>query len=318
MDTKYIIFLITILILLLLVLAYILYDGKYRFFHIFNYMFYNNSRFDINQLKKKYNNVIVSLTTSPKRLPKIKSVIESITSQTIKPKKIVLNLPHVFKRDGSTYENIPDFIEKNELIQINRCDDIGPATKIIPTAILYEDPETILISIDDDTVYSNIMIERLLNFSEKNKDSVITGTVDEYSGMDYIKDLGEYVFYGEYLLGCTGALYKSKFLSNFDQSKLLSSTKSCYLSDDFYLSNYLKQQNIPIVVCSPIPDTFLYQNAYGFSYDALNAGANIDNGNILNNISNVRLFSNNKNYRDCSKHLKDNNELFMTGSYKID
>lgn len=316
METKYIIILIFVLIFLLIVLAYILYDGKYRFFHIFNYVFYSTPKLEVNNLKNKHKNIIVTLTTSPKRLPKIESVINSIMSQTIKPNKIVLNLPHVFKRDGTTYGTIPNFVKNNKKILINRCEDIGPATKIIPTACLYDDPETILISVDDDTVYSTTMIERLLNFSEKNKDSVISGTVDEYSGMDYRGDIGEYVFYGEYLLGCTGVLYKTRFLKNFDKQQLLSCPKSCYLSDDFYLSNYLKQENTPIVVCSPIPDTFLYQNGYGFSYDALNAGANNDSGKFIDNLFNVKLLSNTKNYTDCSMHLKKNNLLFMKWSQK--
>jgi len=318
MEAKYIFSLTVVLLILLLILAYVVYDGKYRFFHIFNYTFYSSLKLDTNELKIKYPNVVVTLTTSPIRLPKIESVINSIMEQTMKPDKIVLNLPNVFKRDGSTYDDIPEFIKNNNLIRINRCEDIGPATKIVPAALLYTDPETILISIDDDTVYSRTMIERLLNCSEKNKDSVISGTVDEYEGVVYRKDIDEYVFYGEYLLGCTGVLYKSRFLSNFDQRELLAAPKSCYLSDDFYLSNYLKQENVSIVVCSPIPDTFQYQTTYGFSYDALNAGANKDRGNFINNIMSIKLLSNNQNYKECSKFLKEKGALRMKGSYKID
>jgi hypothetical protein len=43
--------------------------------------------------------IVVSLTTSPKRISKIQPVIECIEKQTIKPKYICLNLPRVYKRD---------------------------------------------------------------------------------------------------------------------------------------------------------------------------------------------------------------------------
>jgi hypothetical protein len=60
-------------------------------------------------------------------------------------------------------------------------------------------------------------------------------------------------------------------------------TKNTLYKTDFYLSNYLKQENTSIVVCSPVPDTFVYQNGYGFSYDALNAGVlliGVDDENV--------------------------------------
>jgi len=318
MNLIHVFFLLIALVLCLLILICYIFDGKYRYLHILYYLLFFVSKTDTNTLREKYPDVIVSLTTSPARISKMELVIQKIMEQTIAPSKIVLNLPHIFKRDGSTYDEIPDFIKSNPTIEINRCEDIGPATKIIPTALLYSDPETIMISIDDDTIYKNDMIERLLNYSDKYPEAVISGSVDEYNEIVYNEDDKEYIFYGEYILGCTGVLYKSKFLLNFDQEKLLNAPKACYLSDDLYISNYLKQENIPIIAIAPYPDTYQYQTLYGFSYDALNFGANNDTGNYWENMKQVYISANYRNYEECSKYLKNDNSLFMTRSYKID
>uniref|UniRef100_A0A6C0B4A0 Glycosyl transferase 64 domain-containing protein n=1 Tax=viral metagenome TaxID=1070528 RepID=A0A6C0B4A0_9ZZZZ len=308
MNLKYIFYLFFLLAICILILVYYVYDGKYRFFHIFCKSFFVEDKINTEKLKDEFPLVIVTLTTSPKRISKIKVVIDSIMQQTILPNKIVLNLPHVFKRDGSTYDEIPDFITNNELIEINRCEDIGPATKVVPTSLLYNDPDTVLISVDDDIIYNKDVIENLLQYSYEYPDCTITGMVDKYNRYEYNNKLNKYTFYGADVMGFSGVLYKSKFFDGFDKSTLLGLPKFCYASDDLIIANFLFKNQIPIIVLSPIHN--VRETLYGNSYDSLKFGGNIDNSGFFDNPFN-NLFSHRLNYKNCSQYLNERGELYV-------
>ena len=47
--------------------------------------------------------IIVTLTTTPKRLPLIEQTLSSILNQNVKPDKIIINIPSIFKRTGEVY-----------------------------------------------------------------------------------------------------------------------------------------------------------------------------------------------------------------------
>ena len=246
-------------------------------------------------------NIIVSFTTSPKRIIHIEKIIKNIENQTIKPSKIVLNLPFVFKRTNTEFTEMPVFITDNPLIQVNRCEDIGPCTKIIPTTKLFTDPETIIISIDDDISYSNSFIENLLKYSNKNPNAVVTGQ----SFMRIKSPNNDDINYAELVEGYSSVLYKKKFFDNFDIEKLKEYPKYCYFADDFIISNYLLKENIPIIVVDSnekmIEDAYL---DYGSQGDALKNGAD---GNTTSNMD---------NYKKCSAFLKSKNDLHINYSFE--
>lgn len=239
--------------------------------------------------------VVVSLTTSPRRIPHIKKLLDTLTNQTVPPDAIVLNLPYVFKRNNSTFDEIPPFITENPVIKVNRCEDIGPATKILPTVSLFSNPETILISVDDDIEYRNNFIETLLKYNAKAPNAVITGQT--FMLLDNKNDDG--LIYGEMVEGFSSVLYKKKHFDNFDMNELLNYPRECYFADDFILSNYLRKEGIDIIVTSEPDNNKLTVNTlldYGTQDDALHKGA--EGGNI-------------DNYKKCSAYLKSIGQLYI-------
>uniref|UniRef100_A0A6C0B8K3 Glycosyl transferase 64 domain-containing protein n=1 Tax=viral metagenome TaxID=1070528 RepID=A0A6C0B8K3_9ZZZZ len=248
--------------------------------------------------------IVISLTTSPKRISKIKPTLDRIMEQTILPSAIVLNLPHVFKRTGDKFDKLPDFITSNKLIQINKCEDIGPATKILPTRRLFDDPETIIISIDDDILYHKGMIETFLKYSKIFPDSVIS------SSSWYIvtgppkhvkeEDIPPNTYFSEFLEGYSGVLYKKKFLDTIDISDeyILQLPKYCFQSDDFFLSNYLNKNKIPIFIINK-GEIVERPMEHGEGSDALHNGANeTSNGN-------------DDNYVKCAAYMNEKNDLHI-------
>jgi hypothetical protein len=249
------------------------------------------------------NKIVVSMTTSPKRIDGIKPLIDLISNQTIVPSVIVINLPFIFKRTNMTFTKIPDFILDNPLIYINRCEDIGPSTKIVPTAYLFNDPEIIIISVDDDIIYKNNFIETLLKYSKLSPDSVITGQsfmrIDKPNNSTELK-------YAQLVEGYSSVLYKKKHFDNFDIKKLLEYPKVCYFADDLILSNYLIENNIDIIVTNELKDNEPYDIIYtdlGNGEDALKNGAD---GNTNGNID---------NYKQCSSYLESIKQLFIKYIY---
>ena len=248
--------------------------------------------------------LVVTLTTSPKRINKIKPVIDSIMNQTRSPDKIVLNLPFVFQRNDSRFGKIPGFLKNDSRIYINWCDDIGPATKVLPTVKIVR-PLTILISIDDDIVYPKDTIESLLEMSKIYPEAAITGgsrmALEHDDALPFRRDNTKPLQLAELVEGYASALYKREFLLDFNYDDILTAPKSCFLGDDLILSNHLRKKKIPIIVVQDILDKIYAQNGileYGMGDDAIHLGA--DNSQTEHH-----------DYEGCAAHLRDNNNLYI-------
>lgn len=115
------------------------------------------------------NEVIVSLTTLPKRLHLVHFAIESIISQTIKPKNIILWITKNIDLNLNITSELINL--KNRGLEIFQVDDLGPHTKLLYALKKY--PNNPIVTIDDDIVYPINMIEKLLDNFEKNNNSII-------------------------------------------------------------------------------------------------------------------------------------------------
>jgi hypothetical protein len=206
--------------------------------------------------------IIVSLTTIPSRINKIEPTIKSIINQTLKPDYIYLNLPNFSIKEQTEY-NIPEFII-NYPITVLRCNDYGPITKLIPTLLMENDPETIIITIDDDNLYPKNLIELLINKSRVYPNDSIGSSGIQIGKFPFytvfranqardniywftpnITEKGEYV---DIISGYPGVLYKRKFFGNSNDInnliKFSSSSKDLFLNDDITISAFLDFKDI--------------------------------------------------------------------------
>ncbi len=114
-------------------------------------------------------NFCVSLTTLPSRIDNIEKTISSIKNQSIKPNKIFINLPYNFKR-FKNYNFSNEQIERlnNYNLEISRCEDFGPATKLMGSIDKIKNDYDFVILLDDDHIYHNLSFEIMLkNFKKK-------------------------------------------------------------------------------------------------------------------------------------------------------
>ena len=121
---------------------------------------------------------IFSLTTIPNKFDKLYLTIDSLINQTIKPEKIIVNIPRKYSlRFKTSIDNskIIEFNKKyeNKNVIINLLDnDYGPGTKLLGifnnNLINLNDKNTYIILVDDDNIYKPNMIEYFINYKKVN------------------------------------------------------------------------------------------------------------------------------------------------------
>lgn len=253
--------------------------------------------------KEESHKIVFSFTTSPLRIEKCLTMVNSIINQTLKPDLILLNIPEVFARTGETY-NIPERIK--DLVTINVCDfDYGPGTKIVPTiGYLRENKwpdDSIVIFGDDDIRYPEDMIDTYVNFCDDHSVWCVSGfNLSSDGTIEYNpnKIHGNRITIAE---GYAGICCRLKMFGDDFQDHIFVACESTELrlSDDIAISNYLWMRKIPIRLCSaPFPRMSLQKFwsdgcvlEYGCKGDALHHITRTDDGtaryviaiNTLNN-----------------------------------
>lgn len=112
--------------------------------------------------------VVVSLTTIPERVGVLMPTLLSLVEQTVQPDRILLALPQRSLRSGGAYtlpRHLPDGIE------IIRCTDTGPSTKLLPA--LLAEPDALIIAVDDDVIYARDFVETILNWHLRRPEAVL-------------------------------------------------------------------------------------------------------------------------------------------------
>jgi len=205
----------------------------------------------VNNFNKKQK-IIVSLTTSPRRIYLMKNVIDSILNQTVKPDYIRINIPYIHKRSNQPYK-IPTFILKNPKIKVCVYDeDFGPIMKILP-AILEEKDATIIYT-DDDVLMLPKTIEVFIKYVSNNPNYVYC-----LSGFDYYRNFTwnyNKNFFSEFVNipeGYMSVCLHSSVIKNINKKLLLKyynlckKNEFCFTSDDLILGNFFAMNNIKII-----------------------------------------------------------------------
>mgnify|MGYP004724921933 CR=1 FL=1 len=106
--------------------------------------------------------LIVSLTSFPYRIPTVHLTIKSLLCQTMKPDKIILQLSEdeFPNKEGDLPENLLKLREEGLTISWNKG-NIKSYKKLIPTLKQY--PDAVIVTVDDDRIFDKNMIKDLWN-----------------------------------------------------------------------------------------------------------------------------------------------------------
>lgn len=208
-------------------------------------MLYGIRYFDARALnKRKLARVVVSLTTTPKRLLNIDETLKSLLDQSMQANKIYLCIPYRFSKTGEPYI-IPPYLQDLQSIEIVRCEDYGPATKLLPV-LNKVSHDNIIIYLDDDNIYPYRLIETLVSASDKYPDSAICveGLHFNKSALKTYKQVSALkVKKVDIVQGYAGVLVKPKYFSP-EIFNYLHAPQEFFFNDDFWISYHLAQNNI--------------------------------------------------------------------------
>ena len=171
--------------------------------------------------------IYVSLSTIPQRLRNLNKSVESLLKQTRKPDKIFINIPLKYKRFSETIEDseIPKFNSND--VEITRCEDYGPGTKLLGSLNKFEKNSLVILA-DDDHIYEDYMIEKFFYFYSKSPDNA-------YSF--YVHPLGNFGI-GQ---GADGFAINTNHLAGIKSfyDKVAKDYKELFLYDDLWISYFL-------------------------------------------------------------------------------
>ncbi len=119
--------------------------------------------------KKKDKKIIISLTTIPSRLDKVWMTTESLLRQKKKPDKIILWLAE----DEFQKIEIPRVLKKQQKrgLEIRYCKNLKSYKKFYYTML--ENPNDYVLVVDDDFIYSEKLVEEMINLSAYYPDSIV-------------------------------------------------------------------------------------------------------------------------------------------------
>lgn len=186
--------------------------------------------------------VIVSFTTFPARMKTLPIVIESLLRQTVKPDQFILWLADEQYPDKNQVNvQLKKFIEQG--LEIKYCDDLRSHKKYYYS--MQENPEAIVITVDDDVIYPEDMLEKLLKAHKLHPDCIIANRAhamtfdNNHSPLPYSKwntKVRKSNSPGITLCptGCGGVLYPPKSLDQrvFEKDVFM---EICKYADDLWL-----------------------------------------------------------------------------------
>ena len=269
------------------------------------------------------NSIYLSLTTSPKRIPRILEALDTIDKSLIK--EIILALPKKY-RNTENYE-IPESIKNYPKMKILRIDqDLGPSTKMIP-AIRYvrderNEPNSIVITVDDDIDYGEKdgitkktgLVEEILQKMLENENAIAAGSLLPISNWRMNKRTWPEKASGDNQVaeGYCAIGYKPSYVNDTliaeipKQQKIMKNENTCLVSDDLVISYVLALsgvQKVPLwngkfrAEVNPLP--------YGKEDDALHNGSGLNNPLTLNDDHEPGAI-NRKKYQQCYNFITKN------------
>lgn len=228
------------------------------------------------------NKYILSLTTIPSRINYIESTIKSLVEQTLKPEKIVLNIPkkYTFRFNSSIQDlHIEKILNKYiDKIIINYIeDDYGPGTKLLglikSKIIKLDSKDTYIVLVDDDHIYKPYMLEYFDNYNKKHYDNKLrTASYHCYNSQNLT--IGQ---------GADGFFINLELLNKIeDYYDIIKKYEFIHYHDDYYISYYFHLKQIPINYIKPPYNSIIYNQEKSSHIDALVSIKNKYNRDNLN------------------------------------
>ncbi len=115
--------------------------------------------------------IVVSLTTVPSRVASLHRTLDSLHRQDLVPDAIELNIPRQYSRRDMGHIAAADLPKGCALFL--QDEDLGPATKVLPTVARYRGQDVMIVYCDDDHEYDPGWLRRLVSVAQRHPEAVV-------------------------------------------------------------------------------------------------------------------------------------------------
>lgn len=193
--------------------------------------------------------VVATLSTLPKNLEHLRDSLDSLLAQSHPLDQIYLNIPNGKSRRGDTSYYVPEYVKEYfPRVKVLRTADYGPLTKLLPALEVEDDPDTIVITVDDDRSYHPDTVKTLLKYAKEDPSAAFGmcgwSMAPYFKGIDVIPTYLPWEFlrrpdgrYVDVLQAVCGNVYRRKFFP--DLELLANPEPRCLTTDDIWIAGYL-------------------------------------------------------------------------------
>ena len=181
--------------------------------------------------------VVISITTLPSRIGKLRPCLDSLLAGEVVPDKIILSLPKLSRRESCAYE-IPSFLKPPDVFGglvevVEVVQDYGPGTKVLGALPRIPTP-CYLVAADDDVIYQPGFLAGLLAAQCADHAASFSYHTYRTSGLTIGQGCDGFSFYSPNLRG----------LDTFYQQHVRGT--DLFYHDDLWLSFFLFTRGIAI------------------------------------------------------------------------
>jgi hypothetical protein len=206
--------------------------------------------------QKIHMKVYVSLTTVKQNEARVVETLQSIAAQTQLPDKCFVFLsetPYLLDSgfaNGTIGSPLLEFIKSNPLFDLRWCLNTGPFRKLLPLLEEKFDENCLIVTIDDDTVYTARLLEKIVGDFNRYKCCISNwaltlrhnGDIRELNYENFVRPISNYLY--NFHLGKGGVAYHPSFFDKtrnimFDDDLI---KKMCPTNDDVWF-NFMRIAN---------------------------------------------------------------------------
>ncbi len=196
--------------------------------------------FGVHDGPRRKEEIIVSLTSFPARMPKLHLCLKSLLLQKVRPDRIILWLAEDEMSLADVPAKVSDLTRYG--LEIRFCDNLKPHNKYFN--VMRQFPDATTITVDDDKYYSPELVGDLVAGHERRPEDVICtrahritvrdGAIQPYRKWEYETKKRQRASHDLMATGAGGVLYPAHCLppETFDAGKI---RRLCLKADDVWL-----------------------------------------------------------------------------------
>uniref|UniRef100_M4BUQ5 Glycosyltransferase 2-like domain-containing protein n=1 Tax=Hyaloperonospora arabidopsidis (strain Emoy2) TaxID=559515 RepID=M4BUQ5_HYAAE len=188
--------------------------------------------------------------------------------------------------------------------------DLGPASKVLGTLLVEQDPDTIIVYGDDDRVYPPQLRERVQHYTQKyptDAIAVLGGWISAEDGLYCGRSLAVGVNRVSFVGGAGGVAVKRKFFGMGEATmpafQVRNLSKACFLGDDYYLSHLLSRNSVR------------RRLVFDSCWNVESLPESFSNGGLSGAPSTHPGGANVEHYQQCIRELGENHDLSGDGEF---